>query len=103
MVQKRLRLAKKLLDENKRDAFFEEIERAVWTYLSDRLSIPTAELNKANIEQILKGKGVEDNMIGQVTDVLATAAFARYAPASSDHDMEDLYNKVVTVFANLKI
>ena len=103
VVQKRLRLAKKLLDENKRDAFFEEIERAVWTYLSDRLSIPTAELNKANIEQILKGKGVEDNMIGQVTDVLATAAFARYAPASSDHDMEDLYNKVVTVFANLKI
>jgi hypothetical protein len=53
VAQRRLKVAEQLLQQNKKEAFFEEIERAAWTYLSDRLSIPTAQLNKENIAQIL--------------------------------------------------
>jgi hypothetical protein len=58
VAQRRLKTAEKLLQENKKESFYEEIERAAWTYLSDRLSIPTAQLNKENISQILREKGV---------------------------------------------
>lgn len=90
VAQKRLKKAGKLLKENRKEAFYEEIERAAWTYLSDRLSIPTADLNKDNIASILHGKGVSDELIKEVNNVLSTAEFARYAP-SSDHAMDDLY------------
>lgn len=90
VAQKRLKKAGKLLKDNQKEAFYEEIERAAWTYLSDRLSIPTADLNKDNIASILHGKGVSDDLIKEVNNVLSTAEFARYAP-SSDHAMDDLY------------
>lgn len=90
VAQKRLKKAGKLLKDNQKEAFYEEIERAAWTYLSDRLSIPTADLNKDNIASILHGKGVSDDLIKEVNNVLSTAEFARYAP-SSDHTMDDLY------------
>lgn len=90
VAQKRLKQAGKLLKDNQKEAFYEEIERAAWTYLSDRLSIPTADLNKDNIASILHEKGISDELIKEVNDVLSTAEFARYAP-SSDHAMDDMY------------
>ncbi len=90
VAQKRLKKAGKLLKENQKEAFYEEIERAAWTYLSDRLSIPTADLNKDNIASILREKGVAEELVKEVNNVLSTAEFARYAP-SSDHTMDDLY------------
>ena len=90
VAQKRLKKAKKLMSESNA-AFYEEIERAAWTYLSDRLSIPTAELNKDNIAEILRAKGTADALIQQVRDVLSTAEFARYAPSAAG-SMQDLYS-----------
>ena len=90
VAQKRLKKAKKLMSESNA-AFYEEIERAAWTYLSDRLSIPTAELNKDNIAEILRAKGTAEALIQQVREVLSTAEFARYAPSAAG-SMKDLYS-----------
>lgn len=101
VAQRRLRAAEQLLRQNKKEAFFEEIERAAWTYLSDRLSIPTAQLNKENIAQILCNKGVSEYLVKEILHVLATAEFARYAP-SSDHAMQDIYNDTTRIINQLE-
>lgn len=101
VAQRRLRAAEQLLRQNKNEAFFEEIERAAWTYLSDRLSIPTAQLNKENIAQILCNKGVSEYLVNDILHVLATAEFARYAP-SSDHAMQDIYNDTTRIINQLE-
>ncbi len=101
VAKKRLKAAENAMKANNKDAFYEEIERAAWTYLSDRLSIPTADLNKENITAILKQKGVSDAQIEQVMHVLSTAEFARYAP-STDHGMEDLYAATTNLIDNLE-
>ena len=101
VAQKRLKVAEKLLKENKKEAFYEEIERAAWTYLSDRLSIPTAQLNKQNIAQILSNKGVAQKLIDEVLRVLSTAEFARYAP-TTDYAMHDLYNNTSNIINELE-
>ena len=82
-------------------AFYEEIERAAWTYLSDRLSIPTAELNKDNIAEILRAKGTAEALIQQVRDVLSTAEFARYAPSAAG-SMQDLYSNTESLINALE-
>ena len=101
VAQRRLKAAEKLLKKNQKEAFYEEIERAAWTYLSDRLSIPTAQLNKENIAQILSNKGVSQTVIGELHRVLTTAEFARYAP-TSDHAMQDMYNDTTNIINQLE-
>ena len=101
VAQKRLKAAAKALKANDKDAFYAAIEQAAWTYLSDRLSIPTADLNKDNITAILTQKGVSDALIADVKKVLSTAEFARYAP-STDHGMDDLYTATTNLINNLE-
>ncbi len=101
VAQKRLKAAAVALKANETNAFYAEIERAAWSYLSDRLSIPTADLNKENIASILRQKGVSDELIKEVMHVLSTAEFARYAPAT-DHTMDDLYQATTNLINNLE-
>ncbi len=101
VAQKRLKAAAAALKANEKDRFYEEIERAAWSYLSDRLSIPTADLNKENIASLLAQKGVSEALIKEVMNVLSTAEFARYAPGT-DHAMDDLYTATTNLINNLE-
>ena len=101
VAKKRLKAAAEALKANNKDVFYAAIEQAAWTYLSDRLSIPTADLNKENISSILAQKGVSEAIIKEVMNVLSTAEFARYAPAT-DHAMDDLYTATTNLINNLE-
>ena len=101
VAQKRLKTALAALKANDKNAFYAAIEQAAWTYLSDRLSIPTADLNKENIATLLRQKNVSEALIAEVKDVLSTAEFARYAP-STGHAMEDLYKATTNLINNLE-
>ena len=101
VAQKRLKAAAAALKANNKEAFYAAIEQAAWTYLSDRLSIPTADLNKENIASILRQKGVAETLIDEVMNVLSTAEFARYAP-TTDHAMDDLYSATTNLINNLE-
>ena len=101
VAQKRLKAAAAALKAEDKNRFYEEIERAAWTYLSDRLSIPTADLNKENIASILRQKNVSEELISEVMKVLSTAEFARYAP-STDHAMNDLYEATTNLINHLE-
>ena len=101
VAKKRLKAAAAALKANDKDHFYEEIERAAWTYLSDRLSIPTADLNKENIASLLAQKNVPEAIITEVKNVLSTAEFARYAP-TTDHAMDDLYEATTNIINKLE-
>jgi hypothetical protein len=99
---KRLKLAGKLLNEGKKENFYEEVLKAVWTYLSDKLSIPVAMLNKGNVETELSKKNVSIELINQLTEILNTCEFARYAPATGHAEMGNLYNDTIKLISNLE-
>ena len=101
VAKKRLKAAEKALKANDKEAFYAAIEQAAWTYLSDRLSIPTADLNKDNITALLTQKGVSETLIAEVKEVLSTAEFARYAP-TTDHAMDELYTATTNLINNLE-
>lgn len=102
VARKRLKTAKKLLaDPQHKDKFFEEIERASLQYLSDRLAIPTADLNKDTITTTLLGKSVDQTLIERTNRVLSDAAFARYAPAMGIKP-EELYNQTEQLINDLE-
>lgn len=99
---KRLKLAGKLLKEGKKESFYEEVLKAIWTYISDKLSIPVAMLNKGNVETELSSRNVDAELINQLTEILNTCEFARYAPAAGQAEMGNLYDDTVKVISNLE-
>lgn len=101
VAQKRLKAAKTQLDNGHSEAFYAEIERAAFSYLSDRLSIPTADLSKDNIADILRRKSVPEPLIQEVLQLLSTTEFARYAPASDD-DRQDMYKQTANLINKLE-
>lgn len=102
VATKRLKLAKQYLQTQKKDNFYEEILRAVWGYLSDKLTIPVADLNRENIENELLKYGVGEELVKQFISILDTGEFARYAPSESNHAMGDLYNDTVDAIGKME-
>ena len=101
VARKRLKKAKTLMAEQKKEPFFEEIERASLQYLSDRLAIPTADLNKDSITSTLRSKAIDESLIERTNRVLSDAAFARYAPAMGIQP-EQLYEQTESLINDLE-
>lgn len=92
---KRLKEAHKFLKEDKKEPFYEEISKAVWGYLGDKLNMPAAALTKDNIEAELSRKNIDPALISQFIEILNTAEFARFAPSSGHQAMDELYHSAV--------
>ena len=90
------------MKDGKKDNFYEEVLKAVWTYLSDKLSIPVASLTKSNVEFELNSKNVNSEITQKVLDVLNTCEFARYAPNTGQLEMGNLYAETVQVISQLE-
>lgn len=102
VAQKRLKKAKQAMnDSNGQGDFYEEIEKAAFQYLSDKLSIPLSSLNKENISSILRQKGADDRLIEEVNNVLATAEAARYAPSMAG-SKEQLYDATANLIDKIE-
>lgn len=102
MAVKRLKKAEKLLKENQREAFYEEVLRALWGYLSDKLNIPQSELTKENVATELSKNGVEEVLTNDFLEIINTCEFARYAPAGTSGAMDKLFNETIDAIGKME-
>ena len=99
---KRLKLAGKLLADNKKDAFYDEVLKALWGYVSDKLSIPMSRLSKDNIEEELRNYGVDNALIAEFLKVLDNCEFARFAPADANQGMDKVYAEALDIISKME-
>ena len=76
VAKKRLKQAQVFLKANDNTNFYSEILKALWGYLSDKLSIPVSELNKENISTELQTFGTDENTITDLLSILDKCEFA---------------------------
>ena len=76
--------------ENKKDAFYDEVLKALWGYISDKLNIPVSRLSKDNIEEKLRNHGVNEELIKEFLNALNDCEFARFAPGDENQAMDIL-------------
>lgn len=88
---RRLRLAESCMRNGEIDQFYDEILKALWGYLSDKLNIPVSDLTRTNAISVLKQEGIGDEILNNLTKILDTCEFARYAPASSATEPAAIY------------
>lgn len=102
MAKKRLSTAQKLLKENKNEQFFDEVSRALWGYVSDKLGIPQSDLSRESIIEKLKVKMVSEDSIKKLGQTLDYCEFARFASASAGVSNQTIYNEAVTVISKIE-
>lgn len=102
VATKRLKVARKLMKENRKDQFYDEMMRALQGYFGDKLSIPVAELSKENIEAELKRRKVADEPVKQVISLLDDCEFARYAPGDDTGRMDRIYEQAAAVISQIE-
>ncbi len=90
---KRLKEAERCLKENQSDKFYEEILKALWGYLSDKLNIPVSELNRSNAVNTLTEKGIAEEDVSNLASVIDKCEYARFAPSSSAEEAEKIYDE----------
>jgi hypothetical protein len=93
VAKKRLKAAAAFMKKNNNEAFHDAILKAFWGYLSDKLSIPVAELNRDSALNRLQDNHVSEEVINDFTEVIDQCEFARYAPAGGEEARSDLYKK----------
>ena len=80
VATRRMKLAGKLLAENKKNEFYDEVLKALWGYISDKLSIPVSQLSKDNIEAELTNYGVQEALIAEFIGVLNCLLYTSPSP-----------------------
>ena len=102
VAAKRMKNAGRLLAENKQEAFYDEVLKALWGYISDKLNIPVSQLSKDNIEDELTKYGVAPELIKDFIGTLNECEFARYAPGNQNEAMDKVYSSAVEVISKME-
>ena len=102
VATKRLKKASKLMADNKPGEFYDEVLRALWGYVGDKLNIPVEQLSHDNISMRLAERYVDETVIGQFIGALDECEFERYAPGDPKGNMNKVYEKAMTAIEKIE-
>ena len=102
VAKKRLKAAASFMKQNNNEAFHEEILKAFQGYLSDKLGIPIADLNRESSVLKLNEREVDEEVINDFTDVVDQCEFARYAPSGGSEARHELYKKAESTMSRFE-
>ena len=86
---RRLKRAKTFMTAGREGAFFEELLRALWGYMGDKLAIEVANLTKERVqEELVVRRGVSDDEAREFLGLLAECELAQYSPAAGIQPQE---------------
>jgi len=102
MAQKRLVAARTFLDAGQKEKFYEEISKAFYGYLGDKLFMQLSDLSKETIASTLERREVTEETRKQIETVLAACEFARYAPSAASGDLKGIYDQSIQLLTKLE-
>ncbi len=97
----RLVTAKKFLQQQDKNSFYEEISKAAWLYLSDKLNIPLSALSHETAREAMKTRNVPDTIQKNLEEVIWECETALYASGGSNK-MAQTYDEAVKVISDLE-
>ena len=96
----RFRAAERYMREQNRHAFYEEMLRALWGYISDRFNIPVADLTKETIREELTRRGATEQA-KDITAIISLCEEAQYSPVESA-TMTEIYGRGIEIVSKIE-
>lgn len=101
VARRRLKAAEGFMKSGNSEKFYEEMLRALWGYLSDKLAMPVSQLSRDNISATLASKGYSEESAGAIVSVLDDCEMARYTPDSSSR-MDEVFERGVNAINQIE-
>ncbi|MEM6965464.1 MAG: BatD family protein [Bacteroidota bacterium] len=100
-VQK-LAQAEALMHRGDSKGFYDEISRASFGYVCDKLNIPLSELSKANVQEKLQSLGVSQQYIDDFIKIIKTCEMALFAGMDNSAAMSETYQNTKEVIVKIE-
>lgn len=100
--RQRLKMALQFLKANNAEQFHDELLRALWGYISDKLSIPVSNLSSDTAKVTLLERGVNTVDIEEFLRIVSICEYARFAPKGKQSQMANLYDSSIELISKLE-
>ncbi len=102
IATKRLRQANKLMLAGKTNEFYDEVLRALWGYVGDKLNMPAEKLSRENISEKLQSHNVDDNTISKFLSAIDDCEMMRFAPGDPEGNMNKTFETAMTAIMEIE-
>ena len=102
VATKRLKTARRLMEKGQHGQFFDEVLRALWGYVGDKLNMPVEQLSRDNISQQLAAYQVDDATIAQFIEAIDECEYARYAPGDVKGNMNKVFEVAMSAITKIE-
>lgn len=93
MARKHLKNAAVCVKKHDKEAFFDALLKAFWGYLSDKLTIPVADLNRESAKNTLLAHTVDEQTVASFMELIDICEMAKFAPTAVTDDIDSLYQQ----------
>ena len=102
IARKRLKKAAELLAKDRQGEFYDEVLRALWGYVGDKLNIHVEDLSRDNVNEKLTEMSVDENTINMFITALDECEFERYAPGDAHGNMSKTFAMAIDAIMKIE-
>ena len=102
VARNRLKLAQSYLAKGLQAPFYEELHKALLGYVSDKLSIQFAEMQRDAIIELLESRGIQAQERDELISLIDECEMARYSQQQSDGAMDGQYKRAIDIISTLE-
>lgn len=99
---RRLKKAKSFMIAGNETGFYEEMLRAMWGYMGDKLAISISDLSKERLRQEFVRRGVDQTQGEEFLNLIADCEMAQYSPMGSI-EMNNAYQAALDLIGRLEL
>ena len=102
VATKRLRTANRMMLRGENNLFYDEVLKALWGYVGDKLNMPQAELTRDNVSDKLAAAGVGQDTVEKFVGALDECEYERYAPGDAKGNMNKTFESAMTAIMEIE-
>ncbi|MEL6592392.1 MAG: hypothetical protein AAFQ68_20005, partial [Bacteroidota bacterium] len=99
---KRLAKANTYLKKGEEKPFYDELVRAMYGYVSDKLNLSPSALSRENISEALRTEKVLEERVQSFTSILDESEMALFAPMAIAGGMQGMYDKASALITEME-
>ena len=102
VATKRLRTANRLMLKGENTQFYDEVLKALWGYVGDKLNMPEEALSRDNVSERLSAQGVGQQIVDKFIGALDECEYERYAPGDAKGNMNKTFESAMTAITEIE-
>jgi len=102
VATRRLRTANKLMLQGQNNLFYDEVLKALWGYVGDKLNMPEVQLSRDNVSEKLMQQGIDQQTVDKLIAALDECEYERYAPGDAKGNMNKTFESAMTAIMEIE-